>query len=136
MSSKQKTPRPPLQVWGLPVLVAWLVPGGGHFYLKRYGRAALLLFSILSMFAFGLLMRGQFLKPQGGDVLTILIYYGGFVCDLATGLPYMIASWFGYNQPDLPGAVYDYGTKFLATAGLLNVLAMVDAYEIAAGKKD
>ena len=136
MSSKQKLPRPPVNVWGPAVALAWLVPGGGHFLLKRYGRAALLLLSILSMFAFGLLMRGQFLKPQGGDVLTILIYYGGFVCDLATGLPYLIASWLGYSQPDLPGAVYDYGTKFLATAGLLNVLAMVDAFEIAAGRKD
>jgi hypothetical protein len=43
---------------------------------------------------------------------------------------------FGYNAPDLPGASHDYGTKFLVTAGLLNVLAMVDAFEIASGKKD
>jgi hypothetical protein len=47
----------------------------------------------------------------------------------------MIATWFGYAQPDVAGAVHDYGTKFLVTAGLLNVLAMVDAYEIAIGKK-
>ncbi len=41
----------------------------------------------------------------------------------------------GYNQPDVAGHVHDYGTKFLVAAGLLNVLAMVDAYEIAVGKK-
>jgi len=41
----------------------------------------------------------------------------------------------GYNQADVPGAVHDYGTKFLVTAGLLNILAMVDAYEIAARRK-
>jgi hypothetical protein len=43
---------------------------------------------------------------------------------------------FGYSQPDMPGDVHDYGTKFLVTAGLLNILAMVDAFEIATGKKD
>ncbi len=132
---KPKEPMPPLKVWGPAVALAWVVPGGGHFLLKRYGRAGLLLGSILLMFVFGLLMRGEFLKPQGGDLLTILMYYGGFLCDLATGVPYLIATWMGYAQPDVPGAVHDYGTKFLVTAGLLNVLAMVDAYEIAAGKK-
>jgi Family of unknown function (DUF6677) len=44
--------------------------------------------------------------------------------------------WLGYNQPDVAGAVHDYGTKFLVTAGLLNILAMVDAFEIAAGRKN
>ncbi len=139
MSSKQAKPRepmPPIGLWGVPVLLAWLVPGGGHFYLKRHGRAGLLLAAVLIMFLFGLMMQGEFLKPQGGDLLNILIYYGGFICDLATGLPYMIATWFNYSQPDVAGAVHDYGTKFLVTAGLLNVLAMVDAFEIAAGKKN
>jgi hypothetical protein len=41
----------------------------------------------------------------------------------------------GYNQPDAAGHVHDYGTKFLVTAGLLNILAMVDAFEIAAKRK-
>jgi hypothetical protein len=126
---------PALGVWGPAVLAAWVIPGAGHFLLKRYGRAGLLALSVLVMFLFGLMMRGQFLKPRGGDVLNILIYYGGFFCNLMTGLPYLLASWLGYSQPDVAGAVYDYGTKFLVTAGLLNVLAMVDAYEIASGKK-
>lgn len=133
---KEKEPAPPIGVWGPAVALAWFVPGGGHFLLKRYGRAALLLGSVLAMFLFGLMMRGEFLKPQGGDLLTILIYYGGFVCDLLTGIPYLVAVWLGYAQPDVAGAVHDYGTKFLVTAGLLNVLAMVDAYEIAIGKKN
>jgi hypothetical protein len=138
MSSKQKTPKepiPPLNVWGPAVGLAWFVPGGGHFLLKRYGRAGLLLSSVVIMFLFGLMMRGEFFHPQGGDLLTMLIYCGGFVCNIATGIPYLFATWLGYSQPDMAGAVHDYGTKFLVTAGLLNVLAMVDAYEIAIGKK-
>jgi hypothetical protein len=137
MSSKQKKePMPSLRLWGPAVALAWFVPGGGHFLLKRYGRAGLLLASVVLMFLFGLMMRGQFLKPQSGDLLTILIYYGGFLCNLLSGIPYLLATWLGYSQPDLAGAVHDYGTKFLVTAGLLNVLAMVDAYEIAVGKKN
>lgn len=74
-------------------------------------------------------------KPQSGDLLTTLINYGGFLSDLATGSLFMLATTMGYSQQDLAGHVHDYGTKFLVTAGLLNVLAMVDAYEIAAGRK-
>ena len=133
---KPKEPMPPLSLWGPAVCVAWLIPGGGHCLLKRYGRAALLLFAVTGMFLFGLMMRGALFKPQTGDLLTTLIYCGGFVGNLANGLLYFLTIWLGYAQPDVPGMVHDYGTKFLVAAGLLNVLAMVDAYEIAVGKKN
>jgi hypothetical protein len=128
---------PPVNVWILPVLAAWIIPGGGHFMQKRMGRGALIFASVLLMFLFGLFMRGMMFTPDNsGDVLTKLISYGGFVCDLANGALYFLASMFGYAAPDMPGAVHDYGTKFLVTAGLLNILSMVDSYEIAVGKKD
>lgn len=137
--SRQTQPKPaapPISVWGPPVALGWLIPGGGHFLLRRRGRALLLAFSIIAMFVFGLLMRGAMFKPEPGDLLTTLINYGGFVGDLASGSLYLLSNWLGYNQPDVPGHVHDYGTKFLVTAGLLNILAMVDAYEIAARRKD
>jgi hypothetical protein len=87
------------------------------------------------MFIFGLLMRGAMFEPQSGDLLTIIIYYGRYLGNLASGIFYILAAALGYNQPDVAGHVHDYGTKFLVAAGLLNVLAMVDAYEIATGKK-
>jgi hypothetical protein len=128
---------PPLSVWILPVLAAWIIPGAGHFMLKKVGRGALLFGSVLLMFLFGLFMRGMMFTPEkGADYLTTLINYGGFICNLAAGGMYLLAAMFGYSQPDLPGDVHDYGTKFLVTAGLMNILAMVDAYEIATGKKD
>ena len=43
---------------------------------------------------------------------------------------------FGYEAPDVAGHTVDYGTKFLVAAGLFNVLAIVDAFEIAVGRKD
>lgn len=92
-------------------------------------------FAITSTFLIGIMLRGVLFQPRTGDLLTTIIYCGGFIGDLASGLLYLLTIWLGYNQPDVAGFMHDYGTKFLVTAGLLNVLAMVDAYEIAAGKK-
>ncbi len=122
--------------WLPAVVVAWIIPGGGHFLLKRPGRGGLIAASVAAMFLLGLMMRGALFSPQGGDLLTTVIYYGGFIGDLMSGLLYFLTVWLGYNQPDVAGHVHDYGTKFLVAAGLLNVLAMVDAFEIATGKKD
>jgi hypothetical protein len=130
-----KEPAAPIGKWLPAVALGWLVPGGGHMLLKRQGRGAMILVSVTLMFLFGLFMRGSMFVPQSGDPLTILINYGGFIGDMASGILYLLATWMGYNQPDVAGHVYDYGTKFLVSAGLLNVLAMVDVYEIAAGKK-
>jgi len=135
-SKAETAPSVPAGKWAPPVVLGWLVPGGGHFLLKRNGRGALLLVSVLSMFLLGLMMRGAMFQPQTGDILTTIIYCGGFLGDLASGLLYLLATWLGYSQPDVAGHVHDYGTKFLVAAGLMNVLAMVDAYEIAIGKKD
>ena len=118
------------------VALAWLIPGGGHFLLKRKGRGALLALSVIMMFGLGLLMRGYLFEPERGDLLTLVIYCGGFVANLLSGLPYIVTKLLGYSQIDLPGHVHDYGAKFLVGAGLLNLLAIVDAFEIATGKKD
>jgi hypothetical protein len=133
---KAQAEAPPARGWYGVIFLAWLVPGAGHFLLKRPGRGALLLASVAIMFLLGLMMRGTMFQPQTGDVLTIIIYCGGFLGDLASGLFYLLTVWLGYSQPDMAGHVHDYGTKFLVAAGLLNVLAMVDAYEIATGEKD
>jgi hypothetical protein len=136
-SQAESLPPVPVTAWIGPVVAAWLVPGAGHFLLKKAGRGVLLFASIVIMFLFGLFMRGMMFKPEpGADYLTTLINYGGFVSNLAAGAMYLLSTMFGYNQPDLPGPNHDYGTKFLVTAGLLNILAMVDAFEIASGKKD
>jgi hypothetical protein len=117
------------------VLLAWIVPGAGHFFLRKSTRGSLILASVLVMFLLGIMMRGPMFQPQSGDMLTILIYWGGFLSHIASGALYFVAVALGYNQPDIAGHTYDYGAKFLVGAGLLNVLAMVDAWEIATGKK-
>jgi len=127
---------PPLATWVPAVALGLLIPGGGHFLLKRTGRGILLMAAVTGMFLCGLLMRGAMFHPQNGDLLTVLINWGGFFGDVCSGILYLLSVWLGYNQPDMAGHVHDYGTKFLVTAGLLNLLAMVDAFEIAAGRKD
>ena len=82
-------------------------------------------------------MRGPMFQPTAtGDVLSRLIQSAGFVGDLAAGLIYFVAVWFGYWPPDQPTHTADYGSKFLVAAGLLNILAMVDVYEIATRQKE
>src|SRR5579884_383257 len=129
-------PLPPPGKWAPVVALAWLVPGGGHFLLKRAGRGLILLGCVVLMFLLGIMMRGAMFQPQTGDLLTTVIYWGGFIGDLCAGALYLISVWLGYNQPDVAGHVHDYGTKFLVAAGLLNLLAIVDAFEIATGRKE
>jgi hypothetical protein len=133
---EQKQPLPPVAEWAPALALSWLVPGGGHLLLKKTGRGLLLMAAITSMFVCGLMMRGAMFQPESGDLLTTLINTGGFIGDVASGILYLLSQWLGYNQPDVAGAVHDYGTKFLVTAGLLNILAMVDAFDIAVRRKD
>ncbi|MBI5086267.1 MAG: hypothetical protein HZB13_16930 [Acidobacteria bacterium] len=139
MSEKVTTlhpPLPPVSKW-LPVIaIAWLVPGGGHFYLKRTYRGLILSGCTVVMFLLGIMMRGYLFQPMTGDLLTTLIYVGGYIANMSTGLLYILAKMFGYDAPDVAGHTVDYGTKFLAAAGLFNLLAIVDAFEIAAGRKE
>ena len=104
--------------------------------MKRQARGGLIAASVAAMFLLGLMMRGALFSPQSGDLLTTVIYWGGFLGNLMSGILYFLTVWMGYAQPDVAGHVHDYGTKFLVGAGLLNVLGMVDAFEIATGKKD
>ena len=118
-----------------PVVLAWLIPGAGHYYLKRQWHGVVLLVTIATMFVAGLLMQGRMFTPMSGDLFTTIMTYGGYVGDLCNGSLYFITVWLGYEQETLPGAVHDYGTKFIVCSGLLNLLAMVDVYEIASGRK-
>ncbi len=122
--------------WILPVLLTWIAPGAGYFMLKSPARGALMGGSSILMFLLGLMMRGAFFEAQSGDLLTTVIYCGGFISNVASGGLYFIAKALDYNAPDVAGHVVDYGTKFLVGSGLINVLAMVDVFEIATRKKN
>jgi len=111
--------------------VGWLIPGAGHIIQKRWIRGALLLLSIGSLFVLGLMMQGHIYKANGGDILDIL----GFIGDLGAGGMYILTLALNGGQGAIAFAIADYGTKFMIVAGLLNFIAVADAYHIAIGKK-
>jgi uncharacterized protein DUF6677 len=111
--------------------LGWLIPGAGHLIQKRWVRGALLMFSIVTMFLLGLAMQGHIYKPNGGDILDIL----GFVGNLGAGGLYILSRANDWGPGAIARATADYGTKFLIVAGLLNFVAVADAYHIAIGKK-
>ena|SRR5882672_2480034 len=111
--------------------IAWLIPGAGHLIQKRWIRGGLLMLSIIAMFLLGLAMQGRVYKPNGGDILDML----GFVGNLGGGGLYILTRTFDWGHGAIAHATADYGTKFLIVAGLLNFIAVADAYHIAIGKK-
>ena len=111
--------------------VGWLIPGAGHLIQKRWIRGVLLLVSIGSLFVLGLMMQGHIYKANGGDILDIL----GFIGDLGAGGMYIVTLAMNAGQGAIAFAIADYGTKFMIVAGLLNFIAVADAYHIAIGKK-
>src|SRR6476660_4757102 len=111
--------------------VAWLIPGAGHLIQKRWIRGGLLMFSIVMMFLLGLAMQGRVYKPNGGDILDML----GFVGNLGGGGLFILTRTLDWGHGAIAHATSDYGTKFLIVAGLLNFIAVADAYHIAIGKK-
>lgn len=116
----------------LLVLVAgWLIPGAGHFLLRKWIRGGLLLVSILAMFSIGIALNGKIYSPNTGDLLDVL----NFVGDLGAGALYVLARMLDLGAATVQVAVADYGTKFIVVAGLLNVIAAVDAHSLATGRK-
>lgn len=112
--------------------LGWLIPGAGHMIQKRWVRGALLLISIVTLFVLGLMMRGRIYKANGGDILDIL----GFIGDLGAGGLYLVTLAQDWGQGAIAFATADYGTRFMIVAGLLNFIAVADAYHIAIGKKE
>jgi hypothetical protein len=112
-------------------LAGWLVPGLGHLIQKRFVRGALLFVSVSLMFISGLGMQGKVYPFNLGDLLDML----GFVGDFGNGLYYFIARSIDWGNGAIFRATADYGTKFIVCAGLLNVIAAIDAHHIAIGKK-
>ena len=111
--------------------IGWLIPGAGHLIQKRWIRGVLLFISIVTLFLLGLAMQGRIYKANGGDILDIL----GFVGDVGAGALYIITVAQDWGQGAIAYATADYGTKFMIVAGLLNFIAVADAYHIAIGKK-
>jgi len=125
------TPEPVSVMSVLAPAVGWLIPGAGHMMQKRWIRGGLLFVSIVTLFLLGLCMQGRIYKANGGDILEIL----GFIGNVGAGGLYIVTTAMDWGQGAIQFATADYGTKFMIVAGLLNFIAVADAYHIAIGKK-
>ncbi len=114
----------------LPLIAGWLIPGAGHFLLRKWGRGALLAVSIVCMFALGVAMQGH-IYGNAHDILEMLDLLG----DLGSGLLYIVSRAMGLGADFVQLTVADWGTRFIVVAGLLNVIAAVDAHNIRTGRK-
>jgi uncharacterized protein DUF6677 len=112
-------------------IIAWLVPGLGHLLLRRWGRALAFFVAVGGLVITGYLMRGNVFPPHSQDPFGTL----GFIADASSGVFYLLARVVEVSGPNVSRAVGDYGTRFIAAAGIVNVLAICDAYEIAARRR-
>ncbi len=112
-------------------VAGWLMPGLGHALMKMWGRAAIFFLTVGMLVILGAGMRGNVFSSTGNDAFDAL----GYLADLGTGTFYLAARSLETNGADVSHAGGDYGTRFLATAGALNLLAALHAYEAARGRK-
>jgi hypothetical protein len=114
----------------LPLIAGWLIPGAGHFLLRKWVRGGLLAVSIVCMFALGLAMQGH-LYANAHDILEMLSLAG----DLSSGLLYIVGRAMGLGADPVQLTVADWGNRFIVVAGLVNIISAVDAHNIRTGRK-
>ena len=110
---------------------AWLIPGVGHFWLGRRQKGVIFLIALTFMFGFGLWLNGALFPFQISEPLVAL----GALADLGVGLPYIVARATGAGVGNVVAITYEYGNTFVIVAGLLNMLVVLDAFDIAKGRK-
>jgi hypothetical protein len=112
-------------------VVAWLIPGGGHFLVGQL-RKSLIFFVVLSaMFVIGLAFGGRLFSFQWNEPLVVLAAAAEWVL----ALPRFMATIMGQGRGDVVAITYEYGNTFLIVAGILNSLIVLDALDYARGRK-
>jgi hypothetical protein len=110
---------------------AWAIPGGGHLWLGRRQKGLTFLVALPLMFAFGLWLEGRLFPFEVRQPLVALAAFA----DIGIGIPYFIAQAAGAGAGRVVAVTYEYGNAFMIVAGLLNMLVVLDAFDIAQGRK-
>lgn len=85
----------------------------------------------MAMFLVGIAMQGEFFTTSSGSYLQTLGYWG----ELCVGMAMPAARFFGYAGGNPLFVSADFGTAYLVAAGMLNMLSILDTYDIAVGRK-
>ncbi|MDP1571785.1 MAG: hypothetical protein Q8L86_17450 [Vicinamibacterales bacterium] len=110
---------------------AWLIPGAGHLLQGRTQKGVVFLIALPLMFAMGLWLDGRLFPFVLAEPLVGLAAFA----NLGSGVPYLLASAMGLGRGVVTAPSYEYGNAFLIVAGLLNMLVVLDAYDVALGRK-
>lgn len=113
-------------------VAAWLVPGLGHIVLKRWQRGLLFFILVMVSILAGCNLEGNLYRVLPNQPLSLLATLGS----MGMGIPYFVLRYGLDYAGNIVGAGYEYGTAFLLTAGLMNWLLVLDAWDIARGKKE
>lgn len=116
---------------GVVVAAALIFPGLGHLILGKWIRAMLLSGSILGLFCLGLAVDGKLHGMDASELIAMLYFFA----DASNGLPYLMARSWGYGVGSPQNQSFEYGNTFLAVAGLLNLLVVLNAFDISVGRK-
>jgi hypothetical protein len=111
-------------------LASWALPGVGHLWLGRR-KGLVFLIALPLMFAIGLGIKGRIFPFDLSEPLVGL----AAIADFGIGLTYFVATALGFGSGEVRAVTYEYGNAFLIVAGLLNLLVIVDAFDIAQGRK-
>ena len=112
-------------------LGAWAVPGAGHLWQGRRSKGIIFLLALPLMFAIGLGLHGRLFPFDMSEPLVGL----AALANLGIGMPYFVAGAVGLGTGEVRAVTYEYGNAFLIVVGLLNLLIVIDAYDIAVGRK-
>ena len=112
-------------------LAAWMVPGAGHLWMGRRQKGIVFLLALPLMFLIGLLLKGRVFPFELSDPLVGL----AAVANLLAGAPWILSRMMDAGAGTVTAVSYEYGNCFLIVAGLLNFLVILDAYDIALGRK-
>ena len=112
-------------------LASWAIPGAGHLWLGRRSKGLIFLIALPLMFAVGIALHGRLFPFDLSEPLVAL----AAAADLGIGLTYFITKALGFGGGDVRAVTYEYGNAFLIVAGLLNLLVIIDAYDVALGRK-
>ncbi len=137
------------------LFAAWLLPGLGHVLLGRVRRGLLFAAIVIGSFAMGMAHDGRLALRDRQAFLTslqVVANSGVGPADLAARLAvYGEAAYAVPEEGDAGGfepkvvrimrersrsALSAYGTAYLWTAGLMNLLLLFDAWDIARGRRD
>jgi len=115
----------------LVCVLGWAIPGGAHFWLGRRQKSAVFFVVLTLMFAIGLLLQGRLFSFDFSEPLGALAAFA----DAGLGAPWIVARVLGAGAGEVRATTFEYGNTFLIVAGLLNYLVVLDAYDIAVGRK-